>query len=54
MKKILLICLLWLAAGPVGAQTNVLEKGLEGRSLDDSELSRKYIVPSRIIPPARG
>lgn len=50
MKKILLICLLWLAAGPVGAQTNVLEKGLEDRSLDDSELSRKYIVPSRIIP----
>ena len=45
-----MICLCCLTAAVTSAaQTDVLEKGFGGRSTDDSEFSRKYITPLRII-----
>ena len=42
--------MLCLAASLYGAQTTPLEKGLEGRTADNTAISRKYITPLRLIP----
>lgn len=49
MKRIILLFLTLAAAWTVSAQRNILEEGLEGRSTDDTQISRKYITPLRLI-----